>query len=138
MFPSTEFLLNTLGWPAQAGRSLGTLSWTKAMGEGSHVQVMAASVMVNDAMVTCRMRSAQLAHPSHLEPHLEVVWNVRGPSPQLKRWVVDGRDQDIHEPSASEEALMLFRNTVAAMDVRPLFLSARTLGSEQDNTWVSP
>lgn len=136
MFLSRAQLLTALDWPDPVSVRAGTMSWTRTIGEGRSTRVVSASVVVTDRAVACRMRSAQVSRPGHLEPHVEAVWRTQGNTPpKLSRWVVDGKDKNPQTPTAPDEALSHFRSAVASLGVSPVFMPAPN-GNEPG--WAMP
>lgn len=131
----TEELLMTLGWPANAVRHAGTLSWTKTFGSGITARLMGASVTVTHGAITCRMRSARLMPPYHMAPHMEAVWDIRPGKPYLTRWVVDGESRDVLSPDATQQAVAHFKSTVKSMSAPSEFKVGPV--RQQDPSWMS-
>lgn len=137
MFLSRSQLLHALDWPDQGQVRPGVLTWTHTEGQGPSRRMISASVVVTEKAVACRMRSALIARPGHLKPHVEAVWKTfpAGP-PQLSRWVVDGRPRNPRSPTAAEEAINHFRAAVSAMGAPPTFRPS--LHAELDPNAVTP
>lgn len=132
---TTEELLTALGWPANALRHAGTLSWTKTFGSGISARLMGASIVVTNGAVTCRMRSARLTPPYQMEPHMEAVWDIRPGKPYLNKWVVDGERRDVFDPEASHHAVAHFKSTVKSMSTQSEFRIGPV--RQEDPSWMS-
>jgi hypothetical protein len=119
-FSSPEDLLNQVGWPAQFLNRRGALSWSSVLSEDTvdprNTQIASAAVLVQDALVTLRYRTATLG--GKVTPEFEAKWDIaNGGSPSL----VSCKEQGVESALSGQQALSAFQRRVLLMATPPSF-----------------
>jgi len=119
-FSSPEDLLNQVGWPAQFLNRRGTMSWSSVISEDAadpkNTQVASAAVLVQDALVTLRYRTATLG--GKVTPEFEARWDIStGGAPSL----VFCKEHGVESALSGQQALSSFQHRVLLMATPPSF-----------------
>jgi len=106
-FSSPEALLTQVGWPSDFLNHRGALSWSTVLSEDTvnplKTTLASAAVLVNDALITFRYRTATLG--GQISPQFEAKWDLSSGAPVLSSYKELGEAQPLNEPQALQSLL---------------------------------